>query len=408
VVGASFWVISDVLRTRAIGEAARLKVRTAQYVEADPLLDSWLKRAPRSGEGHLWKARNALALRRPPGEVSALYQRAREFGCPRADLEVIEAIAMVRQGRHREAETTLRRVFELDARPDAQVDEALAEAYLENYALNAASEVIDRWSRDVPNDPKPYLWRVEIDRRLESRANAVVDDYREALKRDPSLDDARLGLAEGLRKAHRNREAESEFSLYLARHPEAPVALLGAGRNARELGDDETAGQFLDRALKAAPRDVEALRERADVALRKGSFAEALALLDRALALDPYEFGIRYNRGLALRRLGRAEEAEKDFAESSRLRTEHAELNQARSILAKHPNDRTQQIKIARWMFIHGHADEGVRWAEKIVRDQPGQPEACSLLADHYAKIGKPGLANSYRAQIAARAEETP
>ena len=73
---------------------------------------------------------------------------------------------------------------------------------------------------------------------------------------------------------------------------------------------------------------------------------------------------------------------------------------EAQNSLAKDPNNRAKQLTITRWMFAHGHVDEGIRWAEKLIRDQPGHAEACRLLADHYARTGKPGLANSYRAQL--------
>jgi hypothetical protein len=53
-------------------------------------------------------------------------------------------------------------------------------------------------------------------------------------------------------------------------------------------------------------------------------------------------------------------------------------------------------------MFTHGKEPEGVRWAETILRDEPGQPAACQLLADHFDRTGKAGLANFYRTQSAS------
>jgi hypothetical protein len=53
-------------------------------------------------------------------------------------------------------------------------------------------------------------------------------------------------------------------------------------------------------------------------------------------------------------------------------------------------------------MFTHGKESEGVRWAETVLSDEPGQPAAYQLLADHFDKIGKAGLSNLYRAQSAS------
>ena len=76
----------------------------------------------------------------------------------------------------------------------------MAKVYLETYDLKRAALALERWTHDFPDDAKPYLWRVQIDSRTGSDPRAVEIDYREALRRDPSLSTARLGLAEELRK----------------------------------------------------------------------------------------------------------------------------------------------------------------------------------------------------------------
>jgi predicted Zn-dependent protease len=77
----------------------------------------------------------------------------------------------------------------------------------------------------------------------------------------------------------------------------------------------------------------------------------------------------------------------------------------AQSRLVTAPTDVASKLVIARWLFSHGKAPEGVRWADAIVREKPGQPDACQLLAEHYEGAGRPGLANYYRAQAV---EESP
>ena len=41
-----------------------------------------------------------------------------------------------------------------------------------------------------------------------------------------------------------------------------------------------------------------------------------------------------------------------------------------------------------RWLFDHGHPEEGLRWTEKILRESPQHPETNRLLADYYEKKG--------------------
>jgi tetratricopeptide (TPR) repeat protein len=251
--------------------------------------------------------------------------------------------------------------------------------------------------RDAPNDPKPHLWRAEIDtRRLD--AKATINDYREVLKRDPRSAKAWLGLAEVLRTSHRTAEAAEAFDRYLALRPDDPDGHLGAGRNAAEAGDTTAALRHLRRAAELAPDSAEAHRTTADLLTRRGDFPDALRHLDRARALDPYDLPTRHSRSLVLARLGRQDEANAEQEQAKRLRADLAELSTAQNRLVTAPKDREAQLTVARWMFSHGKADDGVRWAEAILRDQPDQPDACRLLADHYTRDGQPGRANFYRA----------
>ncbi len=63
------------------------------------------------------------------------------------------------------------------------------------------------------------------------------------------------------------------------------------------------------------------------------------------------------------------------------------------------PGGLDHQYDAARWLFEHGHLDEGLRWTEKILRDQPRHPKTNRLLADYYEKKGSHGRANFYQLQ---------
>jgi hypothetical protein len=53
-------------------------------------------------------------------------------------------------------------------------------------------------------------------------------------------------------------------------------------------------------------------------------------------------------------------------------------------------------------MFGHGRPEEGVRWANKIIEERPGDPDANRMLADHHDRKGEFGLANWYRLNVTA------
>ncbi|MHC5538366.1 tetratricopeptide repeat protein, partial [Singulisphaera rosea] len=220
---------------------------------------------------------------------------------------------------------------------------------------------------------------------------------REVLKRDPSHAKARLGLADELRKAHQNADAAVEYEAYLSRKPDDPLAILGAGQNLLEKGDEAEALRLLERASTLAPKNPAVLYELAEVNSRRGDFAAALELLDRAFEQNPYEVAIRHRRGLVLVRLGRLDEAKREQAAASKLRAELAVLNRARERLLKDPHDRRSQLELSQWMFTHGQELEGARWAERLLKEKPGDAEASRLLADYNETRGNHGLANYYR-----------
>ncbi len=230
-------------------------------------------------------------------QVSDEMRQARILGYPRDLLERIHAANLARMGRYAEAEPILVRYFESKTGPDPTVDEVLTRVYMMTHRLFPAKLVIEQWIRDAPGDGRPFLWLTEFDRRVESDNSANLEKhFREALRRDPELDAARLGLAEMLRKGFHNAEAAREYDTYLARHPDDPVALAGAGRNAQEIGDSETALRLLDRALAIQPGGLSALKGRAAIDFACGQYTAARVRLDQALRADPFDTEALYSR----------------------------------------------------------------------------------------------------------------
>jgi tetratricopeptide (TPR) repeat protein len=367
----------------------------------------WVKARPDSPEAHLLKGRFELARDNINGAFEGL-KRARSLGGHQPELDLLQALIAAKHGRPMEAEPVLRQAFEAASAPDPQLDEALARVYLETFDLVRATAVLDRWAREAPDDPRPHLWRAEIDSRRESAPDAVLNDYREALKRDPRLERARLGMADELRKAHGNAEAATEYDKYLSLKPNDLAAHLGAGQNLLEMGEDEAATRHLEQVLTLDPKNALALKQFAEADLNRGDFAAALAHLDRAIKIDPYDLPVRHRRRLTLAWLERNDEAKAEERELKRLRTELDLLNEARARLAVSPDDHRAQIEIARWMIEHGQEGEGVRWSEHVLRTHPGDPEANRLLADFHQRRGDAGLANFYRLNASSSSTSPP
>jgi tetratricopeptide (TPR) repeat protein len=399
---AAAWVageVRDAIAVRKNASTARRLVAEGKFTEARDPLDRWLKARPDSGEAMFLLAKGALHFQLFD-QGFGLLARAEALGYPYAPIALERATTLMRMQRLDEAASILNRlVFSPGAKADPEADKALAKCYLETFQLSAAAVVIERWIRDAPRDPTPHLWKAQVDRRTDADLTTLTEDYEKAIRLDPGCGEALLSLGEMSLLASRPREAESRYTAYLSRFPDNPEARLGLGRALSELGEETAAIRHLDRAAELAPRDTRPLLERARIDQRSGNLDRALAVLDRAIGIDAEELELHYLRSLALRRLGRKKEALAEVELSGRLRRDQEELSEILGALNASPRDVQLQYNAARWLFEHGHPEEGLRWAEKILRAQPSHPGTNRLVADHYERRGDPGLARFYRLQ---------
>jgi tetratricopeptide (TPR) repeat protein len=388
VLAWAAWKLPEARAVRRDAELARRLIAAGKFDEARAPLQRWHKARPDAGEPYFLLARGAIHFQ-AFDQAFPLLARAEAAGYPWEPIALERARVLMRLGRHHEAAPILNQlVFSPGAKPDAAADEALAQCDLETFQFAAAAAVIERWVRDASRDAKPYLWKAEVDRRTDAGLSNITEAYEKALARDPGCADALFNLGEMYLQAHRLDEAEARYSAYLAGFPDSPAAHLGLGKTLAERGNAAGAVEHLDRAAALDARDARPLLERARLEARSGNLDRALSFLDRALEIDRSELEPHYQRSLVLARLGRKEEALAEQEAIARLRREQSELSTLLEALKASPRDVTLQYNAARWLFDHGHPEEGLRWAEKILREYPSHPETTRLLDDYYRKRG--------------------
>ena len=179
------------------------------------------------------------------------------------------------------------------------------------------------------------------------------------------------------------------------------MGYLGAGLNALDLGDEAERIQFLDRRCAWHPGIpwswVPGPRWRFAATARPthsrtwtGPSSPIPSIRQTTIS------GM-----LALTRLGRKAEAEAE-AVMDRIRAEQDKFAEIRRGLERNPLDLDLKRQAARWLMEHGHDDEAIDWANLVLHAVPSDPAMNRLLADHYRKEGKLGLANFHEAHASA------
>ena len=99
----------------------------------------------------------------------------------------------------------------------------------------------------------------------------------------------------------------------------------------------------------------------------------------------------------ALKLAGDDQRATVELEHAARLRKENNEIGELRRALLSDPNNLNACFRVTKWLFDHGHQDEGLSWTKEIFRREPRHVPTHRLLAEYYEKNGDAGLANYHR-----------
>ncbi|MEJ0071842.1 MAG: tetratricopeptide repeat protein [Pseudomonadota bacterium] len=148
-----------------------------------------------------------------------------------------------------------------------------------------------------------------------------------------------------------------------------PSALNACAWIAHEAGDGRAAARFLEHSLAADPLQVEALSNLATLYHAEGRHDAAIALLDRALARvavdDAATASLHYNRGNALKSLGRLDDAESAF----------------RAAVARRPETPAFHGNLANTLVALGRLEDAVAAYRQSLAQRPDHAETLRHLA---------------------------
>jgi tetratricopeptide (TPR) repeat protein len=194
---------------------------------------------------------------------------------------------------------------------------------LERNLLEDAGPALAKAVALKPNH-EPYVYVLGSAKVAQGKLGEARSLFGGLLEKHPR--DAVLKYSVGAVDYMDGRYAEAEVALKesLKIQPDQVAASYYLGLTYEANGEDDRAAREFRELLKSHPQHAPSCIQLGSILVRKHEFGEAQQLLERGIALDPDSVQGHYQLGLLLRRLGRIEESDAQFAESRRLEKERS------------------------------------------------------------------------------------
>ena len=207
------------------------------------------------------------------------------------------------------------------------------------------------------------------------RFELAVEAFRNGLEIDPAKHGQLFNLGRALQQLGRDREALVEFE-QMQQRPEAAHRTrghFGAGLSWQSLGDIEQAMGLYQQALTLDPR-FDRARYRLALLLLPAKPQEALSMLEQIIERDPLHHCGAYNRALALRNLGRVEDARQAMLRYQTILEGRSRIAMLKERWATEPSNFDLMMELGRTHGQLGALSEALRWFGKAGGERPEDP----------------------------------
>ena len=277
-------------------------------------------------------------------------------------LEREEWLALAQSGQMTAAEPHLAELLADPQGDGAEICEAFVVGYLKLRNFTAASELLDAWSRDYPRDAQTHYWRGLMDMDLLSPSSAE-EQLRLAVELSPKHADALYWLADLLLDGGRTEEALGYFERVSRLKPDDLAAAVGRASCLRRVDRSAEARALLERVLTVSANDA-ALVELANLDIESGDYESARERLEPAVKANPQQKDLRYVYGIALRNLGRMDEAQEHFKFVVEVNKRLDLANVLADEALNKPGDADLRYQIGELHLHSGSEKEGLVWLE--------------------------------------------
>jgi superkiller protein 3 len=190
------------------------------------------------------------------------------------------------------------------------------------YHMKAWNDAIYRLYQKAPSSYRVDELSAEVFE-TQGRYPEAVAEYRKAIEKNPKALDLHYRLGRALLLGSHDQaaldQARKEFEAELALNPSDAAAEYQMGQALTAEQRKSDAAPHFERAAELRPDFAEALIAVAKLRSDAKKYAEAIALLERAVNLQPRNETARYNLMVAYRNAGRTADAQREKAELDRL-----------------------------------------------------------------------------------------
>lgn len=190
-------------------------------------------------------------------------------------------------------------------------------------------------------------------------------------------------------------------------------AYVSLSRLLGQEGRAEEAGVVMSQAEERFPDDPLVYEAMAEISSDRGSFDDAIADYDKALKLDPGNLGLKFSRGIVLRKARRFDEAERELEGVSKVSKDYpglalelgnlydasgksdAALAAYQSALDAAPNDLDLQLRVACGKANARQSKAALDQIQKVYAERPNSAEVNFCMGVAY--LFKPSLSDARR-----------
>ncbi len=264
----------------------------------------------------------------------------------------------------------------IDAAKEVLADDAegcalLAGRWVRDGKLDEAIEGYRKALRLNPDLPEAYLGLARA-YHAQNRFDDALQVYEEALRRRPQSASVHYGMAQTLKRTERWAEALQHLEEVTRIDSEFPALHVGLGMVMASQGRLENALAEFHEALRVDPRSTEAAAQIALIYRSQGNVKKAIEYFNRSLSVNPDSAGVHNALAITLMGVGKTAEAVQHF----------------NSAIEADPDFPQAHFYLGVYYARQGDFSRAVQHLEQAVALEPKSPPAWHNLGLAYLRLG--------------------